>query len=599
MPDLVLVPALLSPQDDAALAAALRVIAAAAHVRTLTIPLLANESKEEAKSGLLSRWRRGKNASPTPDGCDPHVFAEQISAYLAEAAAERAALKKEADELANAPFVEAPVVDPAILKAAIVEAVSMSNAVVNDTIVDRTIVRPAFDDYAIVNGTMLDRGFVDQRETVDTIVEHDVTDRSIDYVAGNGNGNGHGHRPHVDDIPAFAYAATSETIAEPAIADANVTDQPRSVVFEDDAVVVDSPVVAYVDSPVAAYEEPAFSLPDLLAPFPVARVAQQPEAVVDERHDSRTEANADEDIDLSSEIADIAVEEEPVVERVERPQLRVGSIFGFNDYDFSDRRAVRKPAVVAPPLEESAPDLHAVAHDGADESVIDPMPADVAPAEPFAVEEAPATMFAIDELVADELVLEEFAIEGVAAAEEPAAPELVVHARVIEEPAVAPHVLEARAAFEQAEVMALAHADDAVLTEFAAHVEPEANDTEAWASGSLNKPSNWPALEGVPAEIVIEPVKPEPVRPVAAVAPPARDVREREWTELVASLRQDIERRRVEPQQAAKPKRPTKKGKATQDEWGFFDPEQCGFAALLAKLDEITDSPDERDLPRH
>jgi hypothetical protein len=25
-----------------------------------------------------------------------------------------------------------------------------------------------------------------------------------------------------------------------------------------------------------------------------------------------------------------------------------------------------------------------------------------------------------------------------------------------------------------------------------------------------------------------------------------------------------------------------------QDEWGFFDPEQCGFAALIAKLDEVT-----------
>jgi hypothetical protein len=28
--------------------------------------------------------------------------------------------------------------------------------------------------------------------------------------------------------------------------------------------------------------------------------------------------------------------------------------------------------------------------------------------------------------------------------------------------------------------------------------------------------------------------------------------------------------------------------KPIQDEWGFFDPAQCGFAALLAKLDEIT-----------
>jgi hypothetical protein len=26
-----------------------------------------------------------------------------------------------------------------------------------------------------------------------------------------------------------------------------------------------------------------------------------------------------------------------------------------------------------------------------------------------------------------------------------------------------------------------------------------------------------------------------------------------------------------------------------QDEWGFFDPDQCGFSALLTKLDEITE----------
>src|SRR5690349_24318533 len=61
VPDLVLVPALLSPQDDAALAAALRVIAAAAHVRTLTIPVFSSSAASDgAKSGgLLSRFRRG------------------------------------------------------------------------------------------------------------------------------------------------------------------------------------------------------------------------------------------------------------------------------------------------------------------------------------------------------------------------------------------------------------------------------------------------------------------------------------------------------------------------------------------------------------
>src|SRR5207245_1145858 len=93
VPDMVLVPALLSPQDDAALAAALRVIAAAAHVRTLTIPVLANGTKRTKPGGMLAKWRRGRSESPAPDGCDPSVFAEQINAYLREAAAERAALE--------------------------------------------------------------------------------------------------------------------------------------------------------------------------------------------------------------------------------------------------------------------------------------------------------------------------------------------------------------------------------------------------------------------------------------------------------------------------------------------------------------------------
>jgi hypothetical protein len=29
-----------------------------------------------------------------------------------------------------------------------------------------------------------------------------------------------------------------------------------------------------------------------------------------------------------------------------------------------------------------------------------------------------------------------------------------------------------------------------------------------------------------------------------------------------------------------------------QDEWNFFNPQKCGFAALLAKLEETTDQED-------
>ena len=99
------------------------------------------------------------------------------------------------------------------------------------------------------------------------------------------------------------------------------------------------------------------------------------------------------------------------------------------------------------------------------------------------------------------------------------------------------------------------------------------------------------ALEGVPAET------------------PAAHAEQPDWIELVASLRQDLERRRTDPASSAdpvaarpsdgadarmhrlvkKPKMPARKTKPVQDEWGFFDPERCGFSTLLAKLEEITE----------
>ena len=89
VPDLVLVPALLAPQDDATLAAALRVIAVAAHVQMLTIPVLAAASHEKPRRGLLARWRRSSPKPPEPGGCDPATFGDQIAAYLLDAAADR------------------------------------------------------------------------------------------------------------------------------------------------------------------------------------------------------------------------------------------------------------------------------------------------------------------------------------------------------------------------------------------------------------------------------------------------------------------------------------------------------------------------------
>src|SRR5215510_4398617 len=102
VPDLILVPALLSPTDDSALAAALRVIATAAHVQMLTTPLFASTVAAPRARGVLAAFRRSK-AKPSTDGCDPAEFAQQISSYLQAAAEERA----------SAQFAEPPVIPSA------------------------------------------------------------------------------------------------------------------------------------------------------------------------------------------------------------------------------------------------------------------------------------------------------------------------------------------------------------------------------------------------------------------------------------------------------------------------------------------------------
>src|SRR5689334_27354 len=83
VPDLVLTTSLISPRDDAALAAHLRELgAAAAHVQTVTIPVLGTAALQPAKGGMLSVLRREKPQAAMTDGCAPEVFAEQIRQYL-------------------------------------------------------------------------------------------------------------------------------------------------------------------------------------------------------------------------------------------------------------------------------------------------------------------------------------------------------------------------------------------------------------------------------------------------------------------------------------------------------------------------------------
>src|SRR5262245_16614770 len=92
VPDLILTSALLSTKDEAMLAERLRLLAeAAAHVQTLTIPMLDTpQPRTPPGRGVLSALLGDRAASPAaPDGCDPAVFAEQCREYLDRAASER------------------------------------------------------------------------------------------------------------------------------------------------------------------------------------------------------------------------------------------------------------------------------------------------------------------------------------------------------------------------------------------------------------------------------------------------------------------------------------------------------------------------------
>jgi hypothetical protein len=92
------------------------------------------------------------------------------------------------------------------------------------------------------------------------------------------------------------------------------------------------------------------------------------------------------------------------------------------------------------------------------------------------------------------------------------------------------------------------------------------------------------------------------VAPVTPMEAGPAEPDEADWLEVVEALRRDVERLDATPVAPPRPPRPLKKalrkplkkGKPIQDEWGFFDPEQCGFAALLAKLDEVTAKPNAR-----
>lgn len=539
VPDLVLIPALLSPQDDAALAAALRVIAAAANVRTLTIPVFASAPPRAARGGVLGRWRKSRESQP--DGCDPAVFAEQISTYLAEAIAERAAAQPEAalshaadpaafgDEVFFEPVPAYEPPAPSVIVAAVTQPIIEPDAPAIVSVPLSTIVIPS------------------AAATLDSA-------------------------PHAFDEPLTAAAFESAPLETAAAEMAPIAD--ASIFVTPDVLLIEYPA--------------ADALVESIAP-PVAREELREYAAVEEETAIEQEV-AIEGQEVAIEEQEIAIAEEEIA--IEEPLVELAA---------ADVEA------------EAAPEATILAFHPASERMVEPIADTVAH---VAMEDAPIedatplrafddTSFDVSEFTADiveidlsdetrgeaideesvfELNLDEgdevFAIEALPRGH--MSPRLDAE---LAEPIAAASTFFTGANVDEAATQV--DLDDADLhTEFS---DPAAgSDLELWMPLSVGAAHLWPVIEGVASEFV---------DPFAAVAapPPAPKSEHPEWTELIASLRQDMERRRenVEPTPITRVVPRRKAAKPVQDEWGFFDPQQCGFAALLAKLDEITDANEE------
>jgi hypothetical protein len=566
MPDLVLVPALLSPQDDAALAAALRVIAAAARVQMLTIPVLGTPQPAVRSGGVLSALRRSRSRSAEPDGCDPSVFAEQIASYLERTAQERASAAADVvhDEIAAsaeiATLEEVAIAEPVPEPIAHVAEPVMYAAEPIDDVAEPVAYLP--EPVAYVAEAVEGPGDIDQ---VAEALEHQAEPvmyaaEPIDYLAAfvAEGAEGPGDIDQVTDVLEH-QAEPIEYVAEH---------------FEYVAERFEQAVEA-VEHPIELVEQVAEPAGDIAAAFEHASIEDIPEpfqaAVATEGGVGDTVSYVVEDV-----VEPLAATDDDSVSIALQE-----AVFAF----FASSASAPAPAPrVEPPSESSVEQLMAV-----DEFVaVLEMPLAV----PEVIEpiDAIEAIEEIDAIAGNDwmpAIIEAFEVEA------PQIETLETEALEIDVPEMAPVEMPERLIDEPERVIAAIGTDPAAPAK-------ERNDSaslesERWAALRTFRVQTWPGLEGLPAESAHVPVaavvQPEPLPPAAKS--------EREWVALIESLRHDVERLRTE--RSAKPGRrapaPTahfaradSKGKPVQDEWGFFDPEQCGFAALLAKLEEVTES---------
>jgi hypothetical protein len=532
VPDLVLTSALLSPKDETALGDRLRALdGQAAHVQTLTIPVLATTSSRGGgrAGGVLSALRREKSKPAAHDGCDPAVFAEQCKEYLERAAAERASLLEQAATIT----IKEPVrpVSPS-------PVTGTEWTVVREASSEESVAPPAAEGEAT-------------SATPDAAAAERVEDIGVRLAP---DGRAPYYNPYGETD---AYVAPASENYE---ADASVAAAPDPVV-EAEPIAQTASGVLIEPTPDVQPDSPIADEPDMLP---------RADRVLREFLDIDGEGPAS----LLAAVAALEAEEQSHAPEAPREELVPEEEPEFLDLS-SLLQSAASPADA--PIEAAQDEVYE----------IDPQTLGTA----FDADSDPGSNGTAERLATLSDLEDIFRSTPDFAAGPAPAP--------AQKPKPAPHVeslkewedivealrrdaeqLEARQPTAGEPVTRTAPLPDLTNLppfEVPPHVETTPAAVPTVLAGDAAAPAAAPA-----------PSAPAPAAPAAPSTPadaPATSAPAEAAAEQTAAAPADA---------AAGAKRKRKRSKASpaQDEWGFFDPDQCGFAALIEKLEEINDNDD-------
>jgi hypothetical protein len=546
VPDLILTSPLMSPFDDGVLDEYLRDLGPrGAHVQTLRIPVLSQAPKKAQRFGFSLR-RKAKPAPPPLVGCEPKVFADEIALYLARAA----------EEKMRASSSEVPAVTP--------------HNPVPEPAASEVVWSPAYSSDVAAEHAQWS---APEPEVAATTWRSDLLDR-----------------PLVVDEPVYegGYVIATPAWEQAAVADALPT-EPEPVAVETIA-----PPIAL------SYEEPSAHRAEVSSTYQDEPSTYQPEIAGEATvayEDPAAEPPIVEPVAIEPSLVEPLQAQDPVVAASipSRPEIATRSLEHVEASAVSED--VEPLAAVAPPSDLPAAPV-----------IVPPVvkPATVAaPLDPNALKATPSFKAALEAIRAawgkpgpKAAPLGLTARDAASQTIEPRSLRRVEPQAETESPAV-----EVPTPFEVDLTGAVETLDDPPI-ERAQHPAGAVPEAVARIDAPPDAVDVYElSVEQDLGELESQLFTPEPPRPKREAAAVHEDLVpapvEGMAAEAAPRVEPSTERRKKSakrPSKAAPAKTPRPQGQpqAAQDEWGIFDPNRCGFSALVDKLDEVSDKKPEQ-----